>query len=74
MVPGSRVEGSNLEKDSLLGTSEGTRAHGRQRIMFMDGTKTLLGCNGIVEVIQLAQNGQKWRNIVANVNIVTARR
>ena len=71
---GHVLRGRTLEKDCLLGAIEGTRARGRQRIKFMDGIKTLVGCSGIGEVIRLAQNREEWRNIVANVNIDTAPR
>lgn len=66
---GHVLRGDNLEKDCLLGTIEGTRARGRQRIKYMDGIKTLVGCNGIGEVIRLAQNREEWRSIVSNVRI-----
>ena len=65
---GHVLRGSNLEKDCLLGTIEGTRARGRQRIKYMDGIKTLVGCNNIGEVIRLAENREEWRNIASYVN------
>ena len=71
---GHVLRGRTLERDCLLGAIEGTRARGRQRIKFMDGIKTLVGCSGIGEVIRFLQNREEWRNIVANVNIDTAPR
>ena len=71
---GHVLRGSNLEKDCLLGVVDGTRARGRQRVKFMDGVKTLVGCRNVAEVIRLAENREEWRSIVANVNIDTAPR
>ena len=43
----------------MLGTIEGTRVRGRQRIKLSDGIKMFMGC----------KNLQKWRNVIANVNV-----
>ena len=71
---GHVLRGSNLEKDCLMGTIEGTRARGRQRLKFMDGIKTLIGGSDMGEIIRLAEDREEWRSIVANVNIDTALR
>ena len=56
---GHVLRGYSLEKDCLLGTLEGTRDRGKQRMKFMDGVKTLVGCSGIGEVILMAENRKK---------------
>ena len=71
---GHVLRAESLEKDCLLGTVEGTRARGRQRLKYMDGIKKLVGCSGIGEVIRLAQNREEWRIIIDNVYIDTSSR
>ena len=71
---GHVLRGSSLEKHCLLGMIEGGRARGRQRMKLMDGVKEVTGCRTIEE-IRTAEDRNKRRNIVANVNIQdTARR
>ena len=71
---GHVLRGRSLEKDCLLGMVEGSRARGRQRMKYMDGLKTLLGCRSVGEVIRLAVGQEDWRRIVANVIEDTALR
>ena len=71
---GHILRGKSLGRDCLLGMISGTRARGRQKMKYMDGLKAEVGCNGIGEVIRLAEDRSAWRNIVANVNIGTALR
>ena len=66
---GHVLRGDNLEKDCLLGTIEGTRARGRQRMKLMDGVKAVLGYGSIAEVVRAAEDRTGWRSIVANINI-----
>ena len=46
------VPGSCIERSFILGTNESIRARGRQRFKFVDGTKMLLECRGIGELIR----------------------
>ena len=71
---GHVLRGQSLEKDCLLGMVEGSRARGRQRMKYMDGLKTLLGCESIEKVARLAEGREDWRKIVAHVNEDTALR
>ena len=71
---GHVLRGQSLEKDCLLGMVEGTRARGRQRMKYMDGLKTLLGCGSVGEVARLAEGREDWRSIVAHVIEDTALR
>ena len=66
---GHVLRGSSLEKDCLLGMIDGTRARGRQRMKLMDGVKAVTGYGSIGEIIRTAEDRNRWRNIVANVNI-----
>ena len=71
---GHVMRGRDLGKDCLLGMIEGTRARGRQRMKYMDGLKALVGCDGIGEMIRMAEDRARWKIIVANVKIDTALR
>ena len=72
---GHVLRSRSLAKDCLLGTIEGTRARGRQRMKFMDGMKAVAGCGSVAEITRMAEDRTRWRYIVANVNIQdTARR
>ena len=71
---GHVLRGQSLEKDCMLGMVEGNRARGRQRMKYMDGLKTLLGCTSIGEIARLAEGREDWKIIVANVNEDTALR
>ena len=71
---GHVLRGRSLEKDCLLGMVEGSRARGRQRMKYMDGLKTLMGCRSVGEVIRLAEGRENWRRIVAHVIEDTALR
>ena len=72
---GNVLRGSRLDKDCLLGTTEGEIATGRKRMMLMDGVKEVTRCTSIGENIRMSEARNKWRNIVASVNTQgTARR
>ena len=71
---GHLLRGRSLGKDCLLGMIDGRRARGRQRMKYMDGLKEIVGCSGVGEMIRMAEDRNRWRNIVANVNIDTAHR
>ena len=66
---GHVLRSRSLAKDCLLGTIEGTRARGRQRMKLMDGVKAVVGCGNIGEVVRTAEDRSRWRYIVANINI-----
>ena len=71
---GHLLRGRSLGKDCLLGMIDGRRARGRQRMKYMDGLKEIVECSGIGEMVRLAEDRNRWRIIVANVNIDTAHR
>ena len=58
-----------LEKDVLLGKIEGSRARGRQRIKLATSLmEDVLGELTMTGLIQLAQERNRWRFMVAPVN------
>ena len=59
---GHVLSSGRLVKDCMLGLIEGTRARGKQRMSFMDGVKAVFGCEGIAEVVRMAERIQGYKD------------
>ena len=53
---GHILRSRSLAKECLLGTKEGTRARGTQRMKLMDGVKAVVGCGNLGEVDRIAED------------------
>ena len=65
---GHVLRGERLERDCLMGTTEGKRARGRQRKKYTDGIKEMVGREKMEEVVELAGNRRVWHYTVAIVD------
>ena len=72
---GHLIRENSLEGQVLCGRVEGRRARGRQRIKYLDSEmRDLEGVSGVAELVVLARDRERWRSMVANVNLDTALR
>ena len=58
-----------LEKLVLEGKIEGKRSRGRQRMSYLDSLRPVTHCNATTEILQMAQDRQEFRDMVAHVRI-----
>lgn len=71
---GHIIRDMGLERDCLLGRSEGVRARSKQRIIFMDSFLADTGGGWrVLDLVRIAFERNEWHSMVADITRPTCR-